>query len=737
MTPRERSLLRYGRGIHIARLTVILVWLLSTAAALAGVRMYHYRGNQPSRWRFQDVAAASSDAKLDWSTYLGDQNESSVRMIAVDGAGNTYAVGRRTFHDGTATYEVAVTKVDPSGALVYRAYLGGKGLDDALGIAADDSGNAYVVGHTTSPNFPLRNPHQARPAGGFITKLGPDGALLYSTYFGGTAQDSVNAVAADIAGSAYITGETYSASLPITPGAPQQTGAVSLANPPIASTAFAGKLNPSGDRFVYLSYLGGPVGGLSIGGCTGSVCLNIARYDRGLALAVDRSGNAYIAGVSNKQFPTTSGALQKTVAGPFVVKMNSAGTAILYSTGLGGSFYHALEYDRPTAIAADDSGDAYVTGVTASASFPVTAGALQTAFAGPTSSNPLNPPPYDAFVAKLNSGGTALLYSTYLGGPGDDAANSLALDSAGSAYVAGSSTSGRFAPDPTLPPGTDFVARLNSAGSELTYAASLPNGSAGQGIALDRFGRLRLAGAAAILSSLDLSGDAAHGILAVSNSAASVVSGRVAPGELVSIWGQGIGPATPAGAILAGDRIATTIAGTQVFFDDVAAPLLYVSERQINAVVPYEVAGKLMTSIRVFRDGTEVSAFPLGVTSAMPEIFKHPDGAAAALNQNLTVNSSANPAAPGSIVVIYGTGAGVLNPPAIDGSVANPPTLIPELTVDGFYILYAGAAPTLVSGVFQVNLQLPQNLVVAGGKARINVAVGTSVSEPAYIYVAQ
>jgi uncharacterized protein (TIGR03437 family) len=240
------------------------------------------------------------------------------------------------------------------------------------------------------------------------------------------------------------------------------------------------------------------------------------------------------------------------------------------------------------------------------------------------------------------------------------------------------------------------------------------------------------------LSALNPGADPGRSILAVSNAAATRVYGRVAPGEVVSIWGQGLGPIVPVGGVVVSGIVTSSLAGVQVFFDDTPAPLLYVSDKQIEACVPYGVAVQLTTTVRVVYNGASTRGFPLGVAAALPEIFRNPDGTAAALNQDGSLNSPSNPAKLASIVVIFGTGAGQLNPPGVDGSVVNPPTPIMDLEVGNFQILYAGAAPTLVSGVFQVNFLLPQQIYIRlDGTVLINAWMGSYVSEPAYIYVAQ
>jgi uncharacterized protein (TIGR03437 family) len=247
------------------------------------------------------------------------------------------------------------------------------------------------------------------------------------------------------------------------------------------------------------------------------------------------------------------------------------------------------------------------------------------------------------------------------------------------------------------------------------------------------------------LSALNPGAGPGTSILAVSNAAATRVYGRVAPGEVVSIWGQGLGPGVPVGGVVVSGVVTNSLAGVQVFFNDTPAPLLYVSDQRIEACVPYEVAGQLMTTVRVDYNGASTRGFPLGVATALPEIFRNPDGTAAALNQDGSLNSPSNPAKLGSIAVIFGTGAGQLNPPGVDGSVVNPPTQFMYLEVSNYQTLYAGAAPTLVSGVFQINFLLPQPPVyLQDGTLSIYVVTWswasttyTYVSEPAYIYVAQ
>jgi len=326
-------------------------------------------------------------------------------------------------------------------------------------------------------------------------------ALIYSTYLGGNGTDGASAIAVDAAGDAFVAGQALSTDFPVTQGAFQieNNGANTS-----ATNAFVARLNSSGTELLYSTYLGGSgtscMGGNAAVGYDGDVSV---------ALAVDSSGDAYLAGVTfSKDFPVTKGALQtsnafnyKGDAGPtaFVTKLNPSGSALLYSTYLGGSggfinitpFFAQFGGDEASGLAVDSFGDAYVTGATASLDFPVTAGAFQSANAGATGSGGSI---YNAFVAELNPAGGALLYSTYLGGNGSnpnvessehlipigDLANGLALDGSGNVYIAGQAESANFpvttgAFQTTIPAATSaFIAKLGlgAAGSGFTIAGT-------------------------------------------------------------------------------------------------------------------------------------------------------------------------------------------------------------------------------------------------------------------------
>ncbi|MBI3669131.1 MAG: SBBP repeat-containing protein, partial [Acidobacteria bacterium] len=288
-------------------------------------------------------------------------------------------------------------------------------------IAVDSTGNAYVTGNASSVDFPTTaSAFQPATGGGFgevfFSKIDPTksgaASLVYSTYLGGGGDDEGFAIAVDPTGLAYVTGRTDSANFPTSAGVFQtafQGG---------AHDAFVAKFDATKSGAasrVYSTYLGGSGGD-----------------DEGFGIAADSTGNAYVTGItSSTTFPTTAGAFQTVLKGTsdaFVTKLNAAGTAPpAYSSYLGGG-----GGDEGFGIAVDSSGSAYVTGQTASADFPTTAAAIQAAFGGAN----------DAFVTKFNAAGNGVIYSTYLGGTGDDQGRGIAVDSSGTAYVTGNAATG-------------------------------------------------------------------------------------------------------------------------------------------------------------------------------------------------------------------------------------------------------------------------------------------------------
>jgi hypothetical protein len=435
------------------------------------------------------------DPVLVYSSFLGGSGSDTGAFagIAVDSAGSAYVISSTNSTDypianaaqpsfGGGVSDVVVTKFKPDGSgFEYSTFLGGSATDSAAGIAVDSSGNAYVTGQTDSSDFPTTagafqriKPSTGFNTAAFVTKLSAGGsALLYSTYLGGSLTDWGQAIAVDSSGRASVTGEVNSKNFPVTGG--------SL---PIGANgdAFVTTFTADGSSLVFSTYLGGKLG------------------DQGTGIAVDPSGNVYVVGfTTSSNFPTVN-ALQPVFGGvenAFIAKFNPNTSTLVYSTYLGGS-----GADQGLAIAVDSAGSAYVTGFTESTNFP-TVKPFQAALDGAVSINIIN---QGVFVSKLNPAGSALVYSTYLGGGqsvngNGDIGDGIAVDSTGAAYVTGYSQSDNFPTLNSLQPFVKgigavdpFVTKLTPDGSALVYSTFLGYGQ-GFGIAVDALGNAYATGA--------------------------------------------------------------------------------------------------------------------------------------------------------------------------------------------------------------------------------------------------
>ena len=364
---------------------------------------------------------------LAYSTFIGGTNRETAARIAVDAVGNAYVTGSTLSPDFPTTpgaYDTShngfddgfAAKLAPNGAsLAYSTFLGGSQADSSYGIAVDMNGSAYLAGETGSTDFPL-TPEAFDTSlngsfDGFVAKLSPSGAALdYATLAGGASDDSLSGIAVDSNGSAYVAGFTYSPDFPTTSEAFDRVYGGDI-------DAIVAKLTPSGGALTYATFLGGD------------------STDDGRAIAVDAQGAAYVTGMTRSpSFATTPGAHDRTHTGDFdeeafVTKLAPSGSGLAYSTLLGD-----VGNDNPNAIAVDDEGFAYVTGRTAGPSFPTTADAYDRTLSGGL----------DAFVTKLAKAGTAIVYSTYLGGTTGEFGQAIALDQPANAYVAGGTTSPDF-----------------------------------------------------------------------------------------------------------------------------------------------------------------------------------------------------------------------------------------------------------------------------------------------------
>jgi uncharacterized protein (TIGR03437 family) len=641
-------------------------------------------------------------------------------------------------------------------------------------MAVDAAGNTYLAGSTTSASFPATaRALQTQFSGGtcevlaslgsrpplmfpctdaFVIKLDPAGNVLFATYFGGNGNQTVaSAICVDTSGNVYLGGTTGPNSMsqpdtfPVTAGAAYTNSA--------DDGGFVAKLNAAGTQLVY------------------STLLPMNPH----AMAIDPAGEVYIAGTTAGAMPfsTTPGAFQSTPPYPdgsgVVAKLNASGSALLYATYLSGNGLSV-----PQGIAIDAAGDAFVAGFTQAPDFPVTPGAFQTGFF-PSAE-------YMEFVTKVNPQGTGLVYSTFLGATPSAASEikvdaqggayvvavggaalseggylshisadgsalvystyiptatglGLDLDSAGSAFVAGASGTAILAASPGAfqsglvgSTGNVIAAKFTSNGqfAGATYADVSPTSGAGPLIAVAPNGAITLA-----------EGDPEATVISIFpwltvQNAASGVAGKVSPGEIVTLRGYGIGPATA--AVAAGQAPVDQLGGTQVTFGGVAAPVISAQSQQVIVQVPWEVAGQTSTQVAVTYNGGPPAgasaSVPVVVATAAPGIF-------AVANSDGTLNSSTNPAKAGGLITIYGTGGGVTNPFGITGGLwpitASLPTLtLPvSVTIGGTnaMVLYAGSAPTLESGYFQINVALPSGLQ-ASSAVNLVVTVGGSSSVP-------
>ncbi|HXS97846.1 MAG TPA: SBBP repeat-containing protein [Candidatus Limnocylindrales bacterium] len=573
-----------------------------------------------------------------------------------------------------------------------------------------------------------------------MIKLNAAGNVIFATYFGGNGNETVaSAICVDASGDVYLAGLTgpntvgQPATFPVTPGA-------AFSNR--VGVGFVAKLKSSGTALVYSTLL--PVNPPALG-------------RRGVAMAIDTAGEVYIASTNTGTlpFPTTPGSFQSTPpASPngsgVVAKLNASGSALLYATYLSGN-----GLTIPQGIAIDAAGDAFVTGFTQAADFPVTPGAFQTGYF-PSAE-------YMEFVTKLNPNGTGLVYSTFLGAT-RNYASGIKVDAQGEAYV--------VAVDGAALSSGGYLSHLRTDGSALIYSTYIPTVTA-MDLALDSAGSAFVAGASGLTVLTPSPGAFQSGLVGVTGNviaakftsdgqfagatyayvsstagagpliavaptggivlaegqeqpmvvsiypwvtvqnAASGAASTVAPGEIVTLRGYGLGPATA--AVATGQAPVTQLGGTQVTFGGIAAPMSSAQSQQVTVQVPWEIAGQASTEVVVTYNGGPPAgtsgSVPVVVAAAAPGIF-------AVANSDGTQNSPSNPSKMGSFVTIYGTGAGVTNPVGITGGFWPITPSLPALTLPvsvtvagtNAMVLYAGSAPTLESGYFQINVALPSDL---------------------------
>ena len=629
----------------------------------------------------------ATGSALVYSTYLGGSDQDMGRGIAVDSSGNAYVTGSTistnfpTANAIQARYggnsDAFVTKLNATGsALVYSTYLGGSDIDSGSGIAVDSSGNAYVTGGTTSTNFPKVNAFQSSYGGvgggccfgdAFVTKLNATGsALVFSTYLGGSGGDAGVGIAVDSSGNAYVTGSTTSTNFPTANAFQAVFGGGAPAN---GGDAFLAKINAAGSALVYSTYLGG------------------SDVDGPNGIAVDSSGNAYVTGLTlSNNFPTAN-ALQLGGGSAFVTKLNAAGSALVYSTHLGGSGI----LDQGAGIAVDSSGNAYVTGITFYSNFP-TVNAFQATYGGNG----------DVFLIKLDPAGSSLAYSTYLGGSGADYSYGIAVDSSGNAYVTGFTQSNNF------PTANAFQPALN--GSADAFVTKFPSVTTG----------------ALPPPQLTQGG--------VVNGASFTPGGALVPGSIASVFGNNLS---------SGSSVTIQVNG-------VSAPVFAYTQQQINFQVPWELAGLPQASLTATVGGVISNAVTVNLTPLGPGLFSTNSSGTgqgailiantASLAAPVGAFSGSAPVQRGGFISIYCTGLGAVSNQPGTGVIASANPLSVTTTTPTVAV---GGVPALVSfsglasgffGLYQVNVQIPAG-APTGNAVPVVLTIGGVASNPVTIAI--
>jgi uncharacterized protein (TIGR03437 family) len=686
------------------------------------------------------------DPVLTWATYFGGSYTDSGESVALDSSGNIYVTG--TTLSSYGDFDVYFAKLNPAGtSAIFTQVIGGSYDDYGHGIAVDSGGNIYLAGETTSPDFPetnnsypylSANAYPGYPDDAYITKIDSTGNnIIYSHYFGGYADDGAYSIALDANNNAYVVGYTGSTDLPVSTGAAQTRSGGGY-------DAFVVEFNASGNG-VYATYLGG------------------SGDDAGYGLAVDAAGNAYVTGeTSSTNYPVSSSAFQAKSGGGvdgFLTKLAPGTGTVAFSTYLGGS-----GNDYGYAVALDSAGKVYVAGETASSDFPI-AGAAQKTFGGGAG---------DAFITKLSGDGTSLIYSTYLGGSGEDYAGGLAVDASGSAYITGGTASTNFPvtsdafQKTNLGSTNALVAGLDATGSNLLFSSYLggdggaaTNGTDyGNAVAVNCAAGLVAVGntssknfpvTSGVVDGTYQGGDrdafvakiaAGGGTPVISPGGvvnnATYSATAVAPGSLLAVFGSGLATATqqPPGL-----QWPTNLAGATISVNNTPAPIYFASPGQVNIQLPYEAG--VGTAVAMANGACGTSApVTFQVAAAAPYIFQTASGDGIVQNivtgQLPTLNSAQNPAKAGGVITVYLTGIGALDNPVATGAVApttplSRPSQSYSSTVGGkdVTVYFLGLTPGFI-GLAQANLSVP---ALSAGAYAVVITVGGVKSNGPNVYV--
>ncbi len=646
-----------------------------------------------------------------------------------------------------------VVKWSPDGSqMLYSTFFGGSFSDSITAITTDSQGEAIIAGNTSSSDFPVTqtiSPASPAPASsGFVAKLSADGTqAIYSTVFGASLGVTVNGVAIDASGAPYVTGATQSPDFPTTANVPQPklptamcqrtTTDPFMLNGNLGTYAFVSKLSAAGSSLVYSTFLTGACGSI------------------GQGIAVDQADEAVVVGLTTSpDFPVSTNAYQSTFPGGdaasitypnpvnfgFVTKLSAAGNQAIASSFIGGGFL-----TEAYALALDSSGAPYITGSTWGITPGATPGAYQTTVKtgcppvfgiGPGPEYPSGGS--DVFVLKLDPALSSAQYLTYLGGICDDSATSIVLEPSGNVWVGGFPSMGFPLVTPYELNGTGyyFVSELSADFSQLLFSSY----SDGPNLAGDPTGDIYVAGSSQYSGGIEKNSGYGSGPTATlvkinptanppvivssigpeTNSLAVpfLYSSAIAPGELINITGQNLGPTTTVMAQLdSTNHLPYVVGATSVLFGDYSAPLISVQAGLIVCFAPFEISGSTQVTVNV--DGQSSNSVLVAVEPAAPYFLS-------AINQDGTMNSAAHPAPQGSVVTFYVTGLGLTSPLSQDGSVSAPPLPVPATTVSvniggsQAQVQFVAAADGLIAGITQINVQIP---------------VATYSSNPVYVFI--
>jgi uncharacterized protein (TIGR03437 family) len=620
------------------------------------------------------------------------------QILAADRSGHIFVIS--TLQSVTGQFSSRVLELDLAGSRLASMDIAQIGLPRAA--ATDGQGDLIIAGQSVSPAGIVSD--------GIVLKVDPK---LRNTLFVRLLPATIGAVTADASGNVYVTGSTSDASFPVTTDAYQT-------KPPrndtfgTASYAFLSEISPSGDQLLYSTYFGDDAT-YCIGG---SACLGAFGRTAGTAIAVDAAGAVVIGGnTTASSLPTTAGALATTCSCSY---RNSAGFVARFQPGgvqqlRWSTFLTTSNLPPPyqdsfalSGLAIDPAGNVIVGG-SGPNGLPATPGALQPSLE--TNANA-------GFLAKLNNTGTAAIWGTYFGGNRVTRVSALRVDAQGRVLFSGL-TLNAFQPTDGSSSSLPYVTRLANDGATLV---DYYEGPVGQDLAITSAG-----GFAALGESLWIeTANPGPSLLGMTNSAGGGYSSTIVRSELVTLYGIGIGPATPINGQVQNGAFTSSLGGYQVLVDEVAAPLLYADSTQMNIVVPRGIGAA--AHIQIVTPAGTVDGPILSVPySAVPAVFHdRQTGLVSALNQDGSINSPSNPAKPGSVVTVFVSGGGAND--FADGAMVpmgiyNALTTVWAGNSRSFEVVFAGDAPGWVAGIMQINLRLPDSLP-PGGTLAFTVMIG-------------